>query len=82
MQVICSREEIRLMSSGLCIIDRKFFFRLSVCARVLMHGFHLAEINSRACTQAYTVSVCVCVQVCVQVSVCYVSPRQGGRLGQ
>lgn len=51
------------MSSGLCFIDRNFLFRVSVCARVLMYGFHLAEINSRACTLAYTVSACLCVCV-------------------
>lgn len=66
-----SDEEIRLVSSGVCYIDKKFFFRLLVYARVLMHGFHLTEINSWACTPAYTVSVSVCV-----------SPGQGGRLGQ
>ena len=68
------------MSSGLCFIDREFFFRLSVCTRVLMYGFHLAQINSWACTQAYTVSACECV--CVRACVRCVSPGQGGRLGQ
>lgn len=65
--------------SGLCFIDRKFFFRLSACARALMHGFHLAKINSQACTKAYTVScVSVCVCAHVQVSVMSHQGRVGG----
>lgn len=71
---VCRTEQIRLMASGLRFIDRKLFPRLPVCARLLMYGFHLAQINSWARTQAYTVlavSVCVCV-----------SPGKGGGLGQ
>lgn len=65
---------------GVPLIGNVFSSAVSEQEKVLMLGFHLAEINSWPCTKAYTVS-CVCQRVSLCASVCMCSESHQGRVG-